>query len=193
MGLNPSRTFQDREDDDGSVSPSSSPHRSALTTRSRRPRFSLGPVEDEKVVQLQSHEGKESVHPRIPQTHSLHSSPLEFFINSMQGRSEQSWTWETRYTRSHTLTFASPDSTAYLCMNFPSKLQKRISDAVQSLEALAKNPLFMDTLIIDEIIAFYRDAIKGHRTQLLSIVSSPNDCLSPVVELFEILTISTER
>lgn len=56
-------------------------------------------------------------------------------------------------------------------MNFPFKLQKRISDTVQSLEALAKNPLFMDTLITDEIIAFYRDAIKRHRSQLLAIVS----------------------
>lgn len=55
-------------------------------------------------------------------------------------------------------------------MNFPAKLQKRIRESVQSMEALAKNPLFMDTLIIDEIIAFYRDAIKSHRTQLLAIV-----------------------
>lgn len=60
-------------------------------------------------------------------------------------------------------------------MNFPPKLQKRISDTVQSLEALAKNPLFMDTLIIDEIIAFYRDAIKSHRSQLLAIVSQSAD------------------
>lgn len=55
-------------------------------------------------------------------------------------------------------------------MNFPLKLRKRIADTIHSLEALAKNPLFMDTLIIDEMIAFYRDAIKSHRTQLLAMV-----------------------
>lgn len=50
-------------------------------------------------------------------------------------------------------------------------LQKRISDTIHSLTALAKNPLFLDTLIIDEVIAFYRDAIKRHRAQLLALVS----------------------
>lgn len=49
-------------------------------------------------------------------------------------------------------------------------MRKRIADTIHSLEALAKNPLFMDTLIIDEMIAFYRDAIKSHRSQLLAIV-----------------------
>lgn len=39
------------------------------------------------------------------------------------------------------------------------------------MTALAKNPLFLDTLIIDEVIAFYRDAIKRHRAQLLALVS----------------------
>lgn len=60
IGSSPNKIFQARDVDDGPVSPSSSPHRSALTTRSRRPRFSLGPVEEEKVVQLQSHEGKDA-------------------------------------------------------------------------------------------------------------------------------------
>lgn len=41
---------------------------------------------------------------------------------------------------------------------------------MHSMEALAKNPFFMDTLIVDEVIAFYRDAIKSHRSRLLSIV-----------------------
>lgn len=154
-----------KEEEEDSVSPSSSPHRSALTTRSRRPRFSLGPVEDEKVMQLQSHEGTEVL--RHPTPSSLETSST----NSTEGLSvEQSWTWETRYTRSTTLTFAGPDSTAYFCMNFPPKLQQRISDSIHSLEALSKNPLFMDTLIIDEIITFYRDAIKSHRSQLLALV-----------------------
>lgn len=63
-------------------------------------------------------------------------------------------------------------------MNFPQRLQKRISDTIHSLEALAKNPLFMDTLIIDEMIAFYRDAIKVHRSQLLAIPNDDNEELS---------------
>lgn len=95
---------------------------------------------------------------------------------------EQSWTWETRYTRSTTLTFAGPDSTAYFCMNFPPKLQQRISDSIHSLEALSKSPLFMDTLIIDEIITFYRDAIKSHRSQLLALVRALSRSFSLIVE-----------
>lgn len=59
-------------------------------------------------------------------------------------------------------------------MDFPDKLQKRIAKTIHSLEALAKSPLFMDTLIIDEIINFYRDAIKVHRTQMLAMVRSPS-------------------
>ena len=64
---------------------------------------------------------------------------------------------------------ADPDTTTYFCMNFPPRLQNRIADTIHSLEALAKNPLFMDTLIVDEMIAFYRDAIKFHRGQLLAV------------------------
>lgn len=82
----------------------------------------------------------------------------------------RSWTWELRYARSSIQTLADRHTTTYLCINFPPKLSKRISDTIHSLEALAKNPLFMDTLIIDEMIAFYRDAIKSHRSQLLAIV-----------------------
>lgn len=84
-----------------------------------------------------------------------------------------SWTWDTRYTSSTTLTVAESTSTAYFCVDFPEKLRKRISTTVHSLQALAKNPLFMDTLIIDEIINFYRDVIKTHRGQMLAMV-----CLS---------------
>lgn len=83
----------------------------------------------------------------------------------------QSWVWEARYIRSTTQALADQDATTYFCINFPKVLQKRISDAIHSLTALAKNPLFLDTLIIDEVIAFYRDAIKRHRAQLLSLVS----------------------
>lgn len=55
-------------------------------------------------------------------------------------------------------------------MDFPEKLRKRIAKTIHSLEALAKSPLFMDTLIIDEIINFYRDAIKVHRKELQAMV-----------------------
>lgn len=86
------------------------------------------------------------------------------------GRILRSWTWELRYARSTTQTVADQYTTTYFCVNFPPKLRKRIADTIHGLEALAKNPLFMDTLIIDEMIAFYRDAIKSHRTQLLAMV-----------------------
>lgn len=79
--------------------------------------------------------------------------------------------WEARYIRSTTQALADQDATTYFCINFPKVLQKRISDSIHSLTALAKNPLFLDTLIIDEVIAFYRDAIKRHRAQLLALVS----------------------
>lgn len=70
VGLSPDMALRSiREEEEDSVSPSSPPHRSALTTRSRRPRFSLGPVEEEKVVQLQSHEGTEGL---------ISSNPVQF-------------------------------------------------------------------------------------------------------------------
>lgn len=43
---------------------------------------------------------------------------------------------------------------------------------MQSLQALSKSHLFLDTLIIDEIINFYRDAIKSHRNQMLAMVAT---------------------
>lgn len=86
----------------------------------------------------------------------------------------RSWTWELKYPHSTTQTLADRHTTTYFCLNFPPKLRKRISDTIHSLEALAKNPLFMDTLIIDEMIAYYRDVIKTHRSQLLAIVCNPS-------------------
>ncbi|KAK7740497.1 hypothetical protein SLS53_005340 [Cytospora paraplurivora] len=128
------------ESDEECVSPTALPHPSALETRSRRARFILDGLNEDAAMTLQPQKGP-----------------------------KQSWTWETRYTKSRTQTVADPDTTTYLCMNFPQRLQKRISDTIHSLEALARNPLFMDTLIIDEMISFYRDAIKTHRAQLLAV------------------------
>lgn len=87
----------------------------------------------------------------------------------------QTWVWETRYTQSTTQTLSDPDTTTYFCVNYPPRLQRRILDTIQGLEALAKNPLFLDTLIIDEMIGYYRDAIKVHRAQLLAVQNDDND------------------
>jgi hypothetical protein len=75
-----------------------------------------------------------------------------------------------RYLHATTQILADAQTTVYFCMNFPAKLQRRITDSVRSMEALAKNPLFMDTLIIDEVIAFYRDVIKSFRTRMIALV-----------------------
>ncbi|ROV94501.1 hypothetical protein VSDG_05898 [Cytospora chrysosperma] len=143
VGLNPMFMDDYSEADEDPVSPTSSPRRSALATRSRRARFALDGLDEDAVMTLQPQ--KEQIEP------------------------SQTWVWDTRYTHSTTQTLADPDTTTYLCINYPQRLQSRILDTIQGLEALAKNPLFLDTLIIDEMIAFYRDAIKVHRTQLLAI------------------------
>ncbi|PSR78934.1 hypothetical protein BD289DRAFT_109557 [Coniella lustricola] len=80
----------------------------------------------------------------------------------------KSWTWEMRHLHATVQVLADAHTTVYFCMNLPTKLQRRITDSVRSMEALAKNPLFMDTLIIDEVIAFYRDLIKSFRTRMIA-------------------------
>ncbi|KAJ4391280.1 hypothetical protein N0V93_004897 [Gnomoniopsis smithogilvyi] len=150
------------DDDDDPISPSSSPQRSALLAHSRNPRFPLSPVHEDRIAKSQLHQASDQ------------------FSNR--------WTWETRYIRSTTLTVAESNSTAYFCMDFPEKLRKRIAKTIHSLEALAKSPLFMDTLIIDEIINFYRDAIKVHRTQMLAVNEDDNNSTETSIKLEELAT-----
>ncbi|KAJ4424661.1 hypothetical protein N0V82_000589 [Gnomoniopsis sp. IMI 355080] len=118
-------------DDDDSISPSSSPQRSALIAHSRNPRFPLSPVHEDRIVKSQPRQ-------------------------------------------------------AYFCMDFPEKLRQRIAKTIHSLEALAKSPLFMDTLIIDEIINFYRDAIKVHRTQMLAMSDDDTNSTETSIKLEEL-------
>ncbi|KUI55530.1 hypothetical protein VP1G_02948 [Cytospora mali] len=158
-GLSPMFMDDYSEAEEDPVSPTSSPRRSALTTRSRRSRFALDEVNEDAIMTLQPQKGDR------PHRHAPLSGPI---TNALQEEPRHSWVWEARYTQSTIQTLADPDTTTYFCMNFPQRLQKRISETIHGLESLAKNPLFMDTLIIDEMIAYYRDAIKVHRAQLLA-------------------------
>ncbi|KAF3769497.1 hypothetical protein M406DRAFT_325004 [Cryphonectria parasitica EP155] len=136
-----SAAVKNHDNDEDSVSPTASPRRSKRITPPSRQGKPLTSVDEHGIIKKQS----------------------------QQGRSLKSWTWEARYIRSSTQILADAQTTVYFLVNFPSKLQKRITDIIRSMEALAKNPLFMDTLIIDEVIAYYRDAIKSHRSQLLAL------------------------
>lgn len=104
---------------------------------------------------------------------SFSSNPsLQILTSKTPDRPLKSWTWEMRYLHATTQILADAQTTVYFCMNLPAKLQRRITDSVRSMEALAKNPLFMDTLIIDEVIAYYRDVIKSFRTRMIAMVCS---------------------
>lgn len=159
---------EEEEDDDSSISPSSSPHQSALLAHSRNPRFPLSPVQEDRVVKSHSHQGMRYGCGFKVTKVTIYKEAANDFCSL--GQSANRWTWETRYIQSTTLTVAESNCTAYFCMDFPEKLRKRIAKTIHSLEALAKSPLFMDTLIIDELINFYRDAIKVHRSQMLAMV-----------------------
>ncbi|KAJ0109685.1 hypothetical protein J7T55_014247 [Diaporthe amygdali] len=150
----------DDSDDDEWVSPSSSPRQSAITTRGRRTRSELDRIDEED----------------------------ETTDHEQEAHFKQSWVWEARYIRSTTQALADQDATTYFCINFPKALQKRISDTIHSLTALAKNPLFLDTLIIDEVIAFYRDAIKRHRAQLLALNDDDSNSTDLSIKLEELVT-----
>ncbi|KAI3397706.1 hypothetical protein diail_10475 [Diaporthe ilicicola] len=155
-----SRDDFDTSDDDEWVSPSSSPRRSAVTTCSRRTGTELDRIDEDAEMMTEKH----------------------------QDEFRQSWVWEARYIGSTTQALADQDATTYFCINFPKALQKRISDAIHSLTALAKNPLFLDTLIIDEVIAFYRDAIKRHRAQLLALNDDDTNSTDLSIKLEELCT-----
>ncbi|KAK7703067.1 hypothetical protein SLS64_009338 [Diaporthe eres] len=150
----------DGSDEDEWVSPSSSPRQSAMMACSRMTRTELDTIDEE--------------------------AETEDVENGADFR--QSWIWEARYIRSTTQALADQDATTYFCINFPKVLQKRISDAIHSLTALAKNPLFLDTLIIDEVIAFYRDAIKRHRAQLLALNDDDSNSTDLSIKLEELST-----
>lgn len=166
--------YDAHDSDDGSVSPSSSPPRgAALMAHARNPRFPLSPIDEGRVMRGRSQ--SEGTY-EILQMGSFVYSNTRLRKVRTQANGEipdeypNSWTWETRHIKSTTLIVAAATSTAYFCLDFPEKLRKRISKAVHSLQALSTSPLFMDTLIVDEVINFYRDAIKSHRNQMLAMV-----------------------
>ncbi|POS77467.1 hypothetical protein DHEL01_v204145 [Diaporthe helianthi] len=156
----------DDSDHEEWVSPSSSPRQSAMAAHPRKTGIALDRID----------EGDETTDVEV-----------EVDMN-YRADFRHSWVWEARYIRSTTQALADQDATTYFCVNFPKVLQNRISDSIHSLTALAKNPLFLDTLIIDEVIAFYRDAIKRHRAQLLALNDDESNSTDLSIKLEELST-----
>ncbi|KAG8166052.1 hypothetical protein KVR01_004604 [Diaporthe batatas] len=151
---------RDGSDDEEWVSPSSSPRQSVMAAYPRKTDTSLDRIDEDD-----------------------EATGVDYGADF-----RHSWVWEARYIRSTTQALADQDATTYFCINLPKVLQKRISDAIHSMTALAKNPLFLDTLIIDEVIAFYRDAIKRHRAQLLALNDDESNSTDLSIKLEELST-----
>ncbi|EXL51684.1 hypothetical protein FOCG_07511 [Fusarium oxysporum f. sp. radicis-lycopersici 26381] len=79
------------------------------------------------------------------------------------------WIWRTNSTHSFAQLVTDSKTATYFCINFPHSLQDHITNMVKSCPSLACKPLFIDTLILDDVIASYRAAIADQRVSLLDI------------------------
>lgn len=80
------------------------------------------------------------------------------------------WIWRPNSTHSFSQLVIDSVTSTYLFINFPDSLRVHIIDTVKSRPSVACNPLFIDTLIIDDVITSYRAAITELRLSLLNIV-----------------------
>ncbi|RFU34190.1 hypothetical protein B7463_g2176, partial [Scytalidium lignicola] len=107
-----------------------------------------------------------TVFPTSSVTHSNHSDlALQYGF----------WIWGTKSTHSFTQLVKDSNTTTYFCINFAPPLKKRISDAIKSSLSLACKPFFIDTLILDHLLASYRAAIADRRASLLAVVTKPSN------------------
>ncbi|KAF4337214.1 hypothetical protein FBEOM_8907 [Fusarium beomiforme] len=79
------------------------------------------------------------------------------------------WIWRPNSTHSFTQLVTDSVTSTYFFVNFPDSLQNHIMATVKSRPSVTCNPLFIDTLIIDDVIASYRAAIAELRLSLLNI------------------------
>lgn len=86
--------------------------------------------------------------------------------------------WEDQYSASYIQITASLESITYLCVNVPKKLQETIGRVVKEFPEHASQPLFIDTLIMEEVLTSYRTAIDKYRHQLREIVRGNQRFLS---------------
>ncbi|OIW26695.1 hypothetical protein CONLIGDRAFT_646845 [Coniochaeta ligniaria NRRL 30616] len=80
------------------------------------------------------------------------------------------WTWDTEDS-SHSFVQFRSDSrgTTYFCVNFPTSTVERIVEGISQHPKSTSKLLFVDTLITDDILRSYRQAISSRNKQLISI------------------------
>jgi hypothetical protein len=80
------------------------------------------------------------------------------------------WTWDTTDSSHSFVQFRTDSSsTTYFCVNFPTSTTERIVEGINQHPRSASKLFFIDTLITDDLLRSYRQAISSRNKQLISI------------------------
>lgn len=80
------------------------------------------------------------------------------------------WLWRDGSTHAFTQLVANPAGFTYFCINFPEELQESIIQVAKENSIAMSKPLFLDTVIANELLKSYRAAVESQRATLLRIV-----------------------
>lgn len=88
------------------------------------------------------------------------------------------WLWRDGSTASYVQLIADSKSFTYICVNHTKALQDTITEIVIKYPGQVCQPLFLDTLIMEDVLASYRLALAGYRDELREIVSELQSLIS---------------